>query len=219
MFCSIEFRKKKEIIYNKNSLELKISKIKFELSEDGTKLKIDDNKTNYVIDIDKYVLFKIKDESKYESAESLKWKLNKYLKPNYYKEELFVCKTKEHWKKLLIKIFQSQTYKETRDLVFKQSRKNIFMVDEIISEIIDNLKFYIYSTSFIRNTNKERTCIYEYGNYNVGIKNKSVALLIFYGFHVIINLHEIGGYLNIKYQYYFSLNEKKLLALIKFRIL
>ena len=207
-FTPLNLETKKEIIYNIISHKLDVNNIKFELSEDGTKLEIKDNKTNHVIDIDKYVLSKIKNESKYEFVDSIKWKLNKYLKPNYYKEELFVCKTREHWKKLLIEIFRSQTYKEAKDLIFTQTQIDFFMIDDIISEIIDNLKFFIYNTSFLGNTNKERTCIYEYGNYNVGIKNKSVSLLIFYGFHVIINLHEISGHLYIKYQYYFSLNEK-----------
>ena len=206
-FTPLDLETKKEIIYNKCH-KLDVNNIKFELSEDGTKLKIKDKKTNYVIDIDKYVLSKIKNESKYEYVDSIKWKLNKYLKPNFYEEELFVCKTKEHWKKLLIEIFQSQTYKEARDLIFTQPQICFFKIDDIISEIIDNLKFFIYSTSFLGNINKERTCIYEYGNYKVDIKNKSVALLIFYGFHVIINLNKICGHLYIKYQYYFSLNGK-----------
>ena len=50
--------------------------------------------------------------------------------------------------------------------------------------------------------------IYEYGNYNIEIENKSISLLIFYGFHVIINMHEIGGHLNIRYQYFIFLKDE-----------
>ena len=209
-FVPLNLDKKKEIIdeYNKSIFEFEVGEIYFELNQDGTKLKISDEDNSFVIDVDKYVLTKLKNIASSESLDSLKWKINKYIKPNYYQEELFVCKTKEHWKKLLIDIFRSKTYKQARELIFTQSQIDFFMIDNIISEIIENLKFFIYDTSFLCNKNKDRTTIYEYGNYNVNITNQSVSLLIFYGFHVIINLHEIGGHLFIKYQYYISLNEK-----------
>ena len=216
-FVPLNLDKKKEIIdeYNKNIFEFEVDEIYFELNKDGTKLKISDVDDNFVIDIDKYVLTKLKNDACSESLDSLKWKINKYIKPNYYQEELFVCKTKEHWKKLLIKIFQSKTYKQAREIIFTQPQIDFFMIENIISEIIENLKFFIYDTSFLGNTNKDRTTIYEYGNYNVSITNQSVSLLIFYGFHVIINLHEIGGHLYIKYQYYISLNEKSVSPQLK----
>lgn len=208
-FVPLNLDKKKEIIneYNKNNCEFEDNDINFELSQDGAKLKISDDTNCFSIDIDKYVLTKLKNEARYDSLEILKRKINQYIKPNYYQEELFVCKTKDHWKKLLIKIFQSKVYKQARDSIFTQPQIDFFKIDNIISEIIDNLKFFVYNTSFLGNTNKDRTNIYEYGNYNVNIENKSISLLIFYGFHVIINLHEIGAHLYIKYQNYFSLNE------------
>jgi hypothetical protein len=49
--------------------------------------------------------------------------------------------------------------------------------------------------------------VYEYGLYDIEIQDESVALLIFYGFHVIINIHEIGGHINIRFQYYISLDD------------
>lgn len=110
--------------------------------------------------------------------------------------------------KLLIYIFQNKTYTQVRDSLFTQTQIDIFKVEDIISEVIDNVKFFIYNTTFLGNTNKETNTIYEYGNYNIEIENKSVALLIFYGFHIIINIHEIGGHLNVRYQYYISLNDK-----------
>ena len=77
----------------------------------------------------------------------------------------------------------------------------------IISDIIDQIKFFIYNTKFLGNTNKKTNTIYEYGNYDVKIENRSIALLIFYGFHIIINIHEIGGHLNIRYQFFYTLNK------------
>ena len=197
----MSLKEKREIINVKHI-------IKYELLEDGKKLKLSEDNKYDIIETDKYDLENLIYYSKYESnIESIKWKINKYLKPIYYKEELFVYKTKENWKKLLIDIFQSKAYIEVRNSLFNKSQIDFFMVDDIISEIIDNIKFFIYNIKFFYNTNKLTNTIYEYGNYNIEIKNKSIALLIFYGFHIIINIHEIGGNLNDRYQYFFSLND------------
>jgi len=201
-FVQLNINEKKRLI------DVKDTPINFELLEDGKKFKISTSSYSFIIDGDKYDLKQIISDANRFPVIKLKWKLNKYLKPNYYKEELFVCKTKEHWKKLLIYIFQNKTYKRVRDSLFTQTQIDIFKVEDIISEVIDNVKFFIYSTTFLGNTNKETNTIYEYGNYNVEIENKSVALLIFYGFHIIINIHEIGGHLNVRYQFFISLNDK-----------
>ena len=204
-FVPLSLEEKKEII-NVNF------KIKFELSEDGKKLKISDKNNSDFIEADKYDLEDLIYFSKNKSnIKSFKWTINKYIKPIYYKEELFVCKTKEHWKQLLIDIFQSNVYTEVRNSLFNQSQIDFFMVNSIISEIIDNIKFFIYNTIFFDNTNNMNNMtntIYEYGNYNIGIENKSISLLIFYGSHIIINIREIGGHLNIRYQYYIFLKDE-----------
>ena len=201
-FVPLSLEEKKEII-NVNH------EIKYELSEDGKKLKLFEGVNYDIIEADKYDLKNLIHFSINESnIKSIKWTINKYIKPIYYKEELFVYKTKEHWKKLLIDIFQSKAYTEIRNSLFNQSQIDFFMVDNIISEIIDNIKFYIYSTKFFGNTNEMTNTIYEYGNYNIEIKNKSISLLIFYGFHIIINIHEIGGHLNIRYQYFIFLKDE-----------
>ena len=57
------------------------------------------------------------------------------------KKILFVCKTRFHWKKLLIDIFKRKAYMELRDSLFNKSQENIFMNDDFISNIIDNIKF------------------------------------------------------------------------------
>ena len=152
--------------------------IKFELCEKGKKLRIlDDNNDSYIIDADKYSLLNFIYDSKYETEiKNLKWKLNIYMKPNFYKTDLFVCNTKEYWKQLLIDIFRSKAYKEVRNSLFTQSQVDFFLVDDIIKNIIDNVKFFIYNTSFIGDTNNNNNTIYEYGNFNLEIENKSVAL-------------------------------------------
>ena len=132
---------------------------------------------------------------------------NKFIKPCFYREHLFVNQTKKYWKELLIQIFRSNVYKEIRNSLFTQEQIDFFESDSILSDIIDNIKFYIYNTPFIGATNKVLSTIYEYGCYDISINNESLALLIFYGFHIIINLHEIGGHLNIKLQYYITLDD------------
>lgn len=184
-------------------------KINFELDEDGKQLKISKGDDEDFIETKKYDLKNFIHYAMSESSvQSLMWKKNKYILPMYYKEELFVYKTKEHWKKLLINIFNSRAYTEARVSLSTQPQIDFFKIEHIIEEIIDNIKFFIYKTTFLGNINKQTQNIYEYGNYDVTINNKSVALLIFYGFHIIINIHEIGGHFNIRYQYFITLKKE-----------
>ena len=181
--------------------------IKCEFLNDGKEFKIYDDYESYIVDPDKYNLKCFINNASQNSVYKCKWYLNKYMKPNYYKTELFVYKTKNIWRELLINIFQSRTYTEARNSLFEESQVDIFLVDQIIKDIIDNVKFFIYNTTFMGCTNNDANTIYEYGNIDLDIENESVALLIFYGFHIIINIHEIGGHLNIKLQYFISLND------------
>ena len=185
----------------------KLFDIKCEFLNDGKEFKIYDDYESYIVDPDKYNLKCFINNASQNSVYKCKWYLNKYMKPNYYKTELFVYKTKNIWRELLINIFQSRTYTEARNSLFEESQVDIFLVDQIIKNIIDNVKFFIYNTTFIGCTNNDANTIYEYGNIDLDIENESVALLIFYGFHIIINIHEIGGHLNIKLQYFISLND------------
>ena len=97
----------------------------------------------------------------------------------------------------MINIFQSRAFKEERNSLFDQSQVDIFLDNEIIKDVINNIKFFIYNTTFIGSINNDVNTFYEYGNINLDIEDESVALLIFYGFHIIINIQEIGVNLNI----------------------
>lgn len=200
-FISLTLEEKNEI------LKTDLYDIKCELFEKGNKLKIYDDNNSFTIDTNKYNLKNFIHDASETEIKKFYWYLNKYMKPNFYKEKLFVCQTKKYWKKLLIDIFQSEAYKEVRNSLFEQRQVDFFLVDDIIKDIIDNIKFFIYNTTFLGYTNNYTNSIYEYGNVNLEIENESVALLIFYGFHIIINIHEIGGHLNVRYQYYISLND------------
>lgn len=186
---------------------LTISFLTDKYSIDKEKNKIDTEK--YTIDTEKYSLknFITIDALLMTNIDQIKWILNKYLKPNFYEKELFVCITKETWKSLIVNILQSQAYIEVRNSLFTETQINFFLIDDIMKDIIDNIKFFIYDTTFLGVTNSSTNYIYEYGNVNLEIENESVALLIFYAFHIIINIHEIGGHLNIKFQYFISLKE------------
>lgn len=183
------------------------SAIKFEINKEGELIMYRYGKEGS-LKANNYCLSKlIKTSTEETDIENIIWKATKYMKSTCYNENLFVCQTRKYWKELLIDIFRSKTYMEARNALVDKTQINIFMIDEFITDIIDNIKFFMYDTSFLGETNVEINSIYEYGLYNLQITNHSVALLIFYGFHIIINIHEIGGHLNIKYQYYFTLDE------------
>ena len=200
-FVPLSLGEKKDIIKVNCSID-------FKLSENGTILGISKNGNKEQINTDNYDLVNfVKKATSENSVKSLMWKKNKYILPTKYEKELFVYKTQQYWKKLLIHIFKSNAYTKARYSLFIQSQVDFFMIDDIISDIIDQIRFFIYNTKFLGNTNKKTNTIYEYGNYDVKIENRSIALLIFYGFHIIINIHEIGGYLNIRYQFFYTLNK------------
>ena len=92
-FVPLIFEEKEKLI------KQNLSRIKFELIEKGEKLKIlDIYEDSYIIDADKYNLTNLVYDFKYETkVKNLKWKLNLYMKPNFYKSNLFVCKAKEYW--------------------------------------------------------------------------------------------------------------------------
>ena len=82
------------------------------------------------------------------------------------------------------------------------------MFDDIISDIIDNIKFFTHKIRAAKNSPKKINTIYEYGNYDLKIEYESVALLIFYGFHILINLSEIGKELILRYQYFKNIKKE-----------
>ena len=107
-------------------LNVDLYDIKCEFLENGNKLKIYDDNNKYTIDANKYNLKIFIHDASETEIKKFQWNLNKYMKPNFYKENLFVCKTIKYWKKLLIVIFQSQAYKEVRNSLFVQSQVDFF---------------------------------------------------------------------------------------------
>ena len=204
IFVPLDKNKKKEIV----NLNYTNCSVKFKMIENGDKLVISEFDEEDSLDTNIYCLSNLISGFKQETGiQKIKWKATRYMKVESYNDNLFVCRTKKYWKKLLIDILRSNVYIAARNSLFDKTQINFFMVDDFISDIIDNnIKFFIYNTTFLGETNTETANIYEYGIYNLDIENHSIALLIYYGFHIIINIHEIGGHLNIKYQYYFTLD-------------
>ena len=208
VFVSLTYEEKEKVFKNLIEFNHNIQN-KISLENDGKTLKKIDT-SNYSIeisDLDKYCFYliaksfiiDIKDDNDKE------WYLQKYLKPNYYENNLFIYKN-DIWKKLLITIFKSKAYKDICYLFFKKKIVNYFSSRTIISDILNEIRFFSYKTQFYGLTNNFTNRIYINGLYNYN-KNISISLVIYYGFLIILGIHEIGGYLNMKYQNFFSLDE------------
>ena len=194
-------------IYNKNS----ISNYLINLNPSCDKLVIKHiiSEQEIVIDnLDKYAFEYLIDLLNHGFNEKfLDWYLNSSLKPDRYKTDLFVCKKRDIWKKLLINIFNSESFNYIKTSFYKYNQIDFFAIDEVISRIIDDIQFFLFNSVFYGKTIKDSLRIYEYGLYKEDMPNKSIALLIFYGFHIVLNLHEIGGHFYVRFQYIYSLNE------------
>ena len=181
-----------------------------QLKENSNTLEIkDDTKIECIKNIDEYSFkYLIRTICYISSIYSLDWIKNRAIKPNYYKKNLFVCEKREIWKELLIEIFNSKLLYRIEHDLYGDKQINFFKVKSIISDIIDKIRFFAYKTNFYGLTLDSSLRIYEYGLYDYEIENKSVALLIFYGFHIVVNIHEIGGHLYVRMQYFFTSDKK-----------
>ena len=151
-------------------------------------------------DIDIYVFSNlIKDINDDSNLNHLDFYLNKNLKPNYYNTHLFMMKNKDLWKQLTIDILNSKALIEVQECLFNCSFVDILSDRTFLSNIFDNIKYFIYNTNFAANTNLLTQRIYEYGLYPKH-DNKNISLLIYYAFNNISNIHEIGGHININMQ-------------------
>ncbi len=156
-------------------------------------------------DIDNYAFIPLVEElSKSQNNFEIDWSKNKWIKPMNHKGCLFVCLKRNIWEKLLIDILNSNAYKEARNKLSKTYQINFFSLKELVTKIIDNICFISYQTSFFGVTRKNTLKLYEKGLFNKQIYKKSIALLKFYAFIIVVNIHEIGGHINYKLQYYYN---------------
>lgn len=136
----------------------------------------------------------------------LEYYTNKHLKPRHYGTDLFISKKKDIWKQLIISIINSKAVKEAVESAFNNKEYTKLLSDQkLISDIIDNISFFIYDTNFSGCTNSNSLKIYEFGLFEKN-DNKSVSLSFFYSFNVTTNIHEICGHFNLRYQTFNSLD-------------
>ena len=186
------------ISYNKISYDSLSSEIRIQDEESESEIIIKDE-DNYAF----YPLVKSLAEDINDLE--IEWSRNKFLKPGINnKNNLLVCKTKNIWGKLLIKILNSKTYTEARNNLYDSTQINFFSLEDLITKIIDDISFISYKTFFFGYTCKNTLKIYEKGLFNKQINKKSIALLKFYSFIIITNIHEIGGNINDRLQYYYN---------------
>ena len=184
----------------------KFKNISYNIQLNEIIIKYETNKKTITIkDADKYAFKPFVTALTLNSDDSnIDWYKDKFLKPNIYKNNLLACLKKDIWKELLIKILNSEIYKEIGDKLYKGSQINFFSLTGLISKIIDDIIFISYKTSFYCFTRKNTFKTYEKGLYNKDIHKKSIALLKFYAFNIIINFHQIGGHINVKLQHYYN---------------
>ena len=173
---------------------------KFNLELKNNELTINNNgKIIHINDIKCYNIKNLISDISLKVPPNLDYILNKNLKPNFYYKKLFINEKKEIWKELTIKIISSSAIKEVQEIVFKDSYIDFLNDQDYLSQLLDNVKFFIYKTNYAANTNKNSLRIYEFGLYRNN-KNKSLSLVLFYCFNVISNIHEICGHVNIRIQ-------------------
>ena len=125
----------------------------------------------------------------------------KYLKPSFYDQDLFVNEKKDVWGDILFEILNSKIFKEIIKCLYGDKQQNNFFNDkDLVKNIIDKIRYISYKTNFFGDTNNNNNTlrIYEYGLYSDEAIYKSISLLIFYGDHIIINIHEFAGNINAK---------------------
>jgi len=139
-------------------------------------------------------------------GKNIEWIKNVSLKPYNYYNKLFVCKKRKIWKDLLKKIFVSKVFIQIITKFYGEKEKNVLQDDSIIDTIINNIRFFIYETNYFGVTHDYSLITYEYGLYkNNGDKNESIRLLIYYGFFIVCNIHELGGHVYVRLQFYSTL--------------
>lgn len=206
-FVSLTKKEKEELFIKLLELNPNIkNKISF-INDGKTLKKIDSSdETIEINDLDKYCFFLITKSfiNDIKDNNDKEWYLEKYLKPIYYENNLFVYKN-DIWKNILINVLKSKAYADVCYTFFNKKIVNFFSVKAIISDILNEIRFFSYNTQFNGVTNNYNYRIYINGIYNYN-KNISVSLVIYYGFLIVIGIHEIGGHLNMMYQNFFILD-------------
>lgn len=197
-FNPINDERKIELIKKMNNLQNENNEILGELKNNILILSKKE-KSEQIDNLQAYCFYNLITDLYQSNLKNLDYFKNKNLKPNFYNNNLFIMKNKNKWKNLNIKILNSNVIKEALYSFFNTSYIEIVSDEDFLSEILDNVKFYIYKTSSYAHTNGSSLRLYEFGLYNIET-TLSESLLAFYSFNTVSNIHEICGHINIRIQ-------------------
>ena len=192
-------------------LKTKQETVCFNYNDSLDQIEIIDNlskKKNIIYNVDDYAFSAFIHSLLFNyDKNKIEWYKNKFLKITKYKDKLFVSKTKKIWKDLIFQILNSKPFIEAKESLYKSEQINFFDDQKFLDEIIDNMQYFSYKILYHGLTNKNTIGISICGIYNYKPEKKeSILLLVFYGFHIVTLIHELGGHINIKLQYYYTLN-------------
>ena len=201
-FVPITIENINKIIECHNTINLSSdNKILFELTENNGLNKKEEGKIVLTIDnIYKYDLSTLLHDLTMNNApEYYEYYLNKNLLPSEYDTDLFVKKKLMFWAQLLISILGSQAVIQCVQKVSKDKKYTFILKDQkyLSEEVIKNIRFFIYEANIGGCLIDGSLRLYEYGLFMKDEK-KPVALLFFYSFNIVTNIHEIGGHLYIR---------------------
>ena len=142
---------------NKSSYYKKdLDKLIFELKDNKLIIKQNGEIIKIIDDIFNYVFENLLNDLDINTnSDDFDYYMNKNLKPNYYVTKLFIMKNKNTWKELTINILTSKTLKEAQESLFDSAYIDILSDREFLSEVIDNINFFIYKTNFIASSRRD----------------------------------------------------------------
>ena len=197
-FVPITMENKNQIIQCQNTLNNLVNKkILFEITKNNSLNVMEKGNIVLKIDnIDKYDLFSLLNDLTINNVEEYEYYLNKNLLPSHYDTDLFIKKKENFWTQLLINILGSQAIIDCVIYVFGDKENINVLRDQkyLTEEIIKNIRYFIYEAKIDRCQIDNSLRIYEYGLF-MNNENKSVALLFFYSFNIVTNIHEISRHL------------------------
>ena len=166
----------------------------------GKNLEIKYSRDNYqILNIENYYIRSLLYEIGNEIVEN--FILDRYLRINYYDTDLYI---KKHWSILshyLNEILCSKTIKSI--LVFLYSDDKIFLDNIIMIDILNDIRFFNFSTNYFCKTEKKYLTIYMRSfpsNRNLDEHNQIIYLTTF----LISCIHEIIGNLFLLIYNYFN---------------
>lgn len=214
-------------IYDNNNNEISILKVRnfskyiipniidyLSLNYQNLKKKEDERKRkqsffgemcNYFIS---FICEKEIDKNNYEINEKIinEYYIEKYLKIEEYKNEIYIKTKWNIWINFLMRIFTSKTIKDAFNKFSKTVESNFdlfdFLNENQLKSIFDNINLFQFPISGIYGITLSSPLlkIYEYYEGFISKYGDNISKLLSLCFHLITNEHEVLGHLNIRIQ-------------------